>query len=154
MPRLADFDLAAAHTYFAAKCFNDAWDLMEKPDRTPADDRLMAALNQASIFHWLNREDCTDQRLAVGYWQASRIQALLGNAAEALRFGEICMSYSTGLAPFHLGFAHEALARAHLLAGDRAVAAEHFSRAVAFAAQVTKPVDRDLLEGDLRGLGL
>jgi hypothetical protein len=28
------FDAAAAHKYFAAHCFNSAWDLIEKKNRT------------------------------------------------------------------------------------------------------------------------
>jgi hypothetical protein len=49
----ADFDLVAAHKYFSAWCFNRAWDLIEKPDRTEAEIRLMATLSHASIFHWI-----------------------------------------------------------------------------------------------------
>lgn len=49
------FDAEAAHKYFAAHCFNRAWDLMEKKERTAEDDRLMFALNQASIYRWLQR---------------------------------------------------------------------------------------------------
>jgi hypothetical protein len=52
-----DSDVAAAHRFFAAHCFNHAWELIEKPDGLPEEDRLMVALNQASIFHWLNRPD-------------------------------------------------------------------------------------------------
>ncbi len=88
MARIPDIDVAEAHKYFAAHCFNAAWDLIEKPDRTPEDERLMEALNQASIYHWLNRHDCDAWRLSVGYWQASRIQAVLGNAPEAIRHAQ------------------------------------------------------------------
>ena len=34
MPTAPAFDLAAAHKYFAADCFNKAWDLLEKQERT------------------------------------------------------------------------------------------------------------------------
>src|ERR1700761_8699308 len=95
-------DLAAAHRHFSAWCFNRAWDLIEKPDRTEADDLMMVALNQASIFHWRSRPDCTAKNLAVGYWQASRIQALIGNAQEAMRCALVCLGHSEALAPFHL----------------------------------------------------
>ena len=67
-----DFDIAAAHRHFAAHCFNSAWDLIEKADRSAEDDRLMVLLNQASIYHWLQRSDCNNQRLSIGYWQARR----------------------------------------------------------------------------------
>jgi len=73
MTKSPEFDVAAAHKYFAAHCFNTAWELIEKPSRTTEEERLMVALNQASIFHWLNRADCDRRRLSIGYWQASRI---------------------------------------------------------------------------------
>ena len=110
MAKAPEFDVPASHKYFSAHCFNKAWDLIEKVDRTPEDERLMVALNQASIYHWLQRDDCNNQRLSIGYWQASRIHALLGNAAEAVRFGEVCLAYSVELNPFYRGYAHEALA--------------------------------------------
>lgn len=148
-----NFDVAAAHRYFAARCFNDAWDLIEKTDRSADDDRLMVATSLASLYHWIRRDDCDDQRLAVGYWQASRTQALAGNAPEAERLGDICLSYSRELAPFHLGYAHEALARAYAVAGREADAARQLAAAGEQAALVRDPADRELLEADLRALG-
>lgn len=98
-------DVEAAHKYFSAHCFNQAWELLEKVDRTREDDLLMVALNQASISHWRNRPDCSSKRVSVGYLQASRIQAGLANAREAKRYAEICLSYSRDLEPFYLGYA-------------------------------------------------
>ena len=143
------FDVAAAHEYFAADCFNKAWDLLEKPNRTPEDERLMVALNQASIYHWLNRPDCEPRHLSVGYWQASRIHAVLRNAAEARRYADVCLSYSEDLAPFFVGYAHEALARAALVANDAAKARQHLAIATKHAAQVGPQDDRELLIKDL-----
>jgi len=57
MTKSPEFDVAAVHKYFAAHCFNTAWELIEKPSRTTEEERLMVALKQASIFHWLNRAD-------------------------------------------------------------------------------------------------
>jgi hypothetical protein len=147
-----DFDLAAAHKYFAANCFNKAWDLIDKPQRTPEEDRLMVALNQASIFHWLNRPDCTPENLSVGYWQASRIQALLGNAMQARHHAEVCLGYSTELEPFYLGYAYEALARAALLAGEGPMATEHLSHARSHAANVAQKDHQAMLLKDLGAL--
>lgn len=149
MAKAPEFDLSAAHKYFSAQCFNKAWDLIEKTDRTPEDARLMVALNQASIYHWLQRDDCNNQRLSVGYWQASRIQAVLGNAGEALRLAEICLSYSGDLKPFYLGYAHEALARAHVLAANAKDAARHLKSAQQLAAQIGDKGERELLLTDL-----
>jgi len=60
MAKALEFDVSAAHKYFSANCFNMAWDLIEKTNRTPEDERLMVALNQASIYHWLQRDDCNN----------------------------------------------------------------------------------------------
>lgn len=152
MPQAPDFDVAAAHKYFAAQCFNQAWALIDKIARTPEDARLMVALNQASIFHWLQRDDCDDQRLSVGYWQASRIQAILGNATEALRHAQVCLSYSEMLTPFYLGYAHESLARAQGLAGNSVAANKHLRASRALAEQVSDKGEREALLADLERL--
>ena len=148
----SEFDTNKAHRYFSADCFNKAWDLIDKAERTPEEDRLMVALNQASIFHWLNRPDCTSENLSVGYWQASRIQALLGNATEARRHAELCLSYSPGLEPFYIGYAYEALSRAAILAGERSTALEHLSKARGEAANIGNKEHQAMLLKDLDSL--
>ena len=109
----------------------------------------MVALSQASIYHWLQREDCSDQNLSVGFWQASRIQAILGNPAEALRHAQVCLSYSQGLAPFYLGYAHEA-GPAHALAGNSTAAAEHRQAATELAQHVKEKGEREALLADIQ----
>jgi hypothetical protein len=152
MAPTAEFDTSAGHKYFAAHCFNRAWDLIEKSNRTPEDDRLMVAMSQASIYHWLNRDDCDNRRLSVGYWQASRIQALIGHADEARRFADVSLSYSAGLPPFYVGYAYEALARAEFLEGNTVEAAAHLGTAKAHAAEVDEKDERELLLKDLAAL--
>ncbi len=152
MAKAPEFDLEAAHRYFAAHCFNRAWDLIEKKDRTPEDDRMMVALNQASLFHWSHRPDNDNKRRSVGYWQASRIQALLGNAIEARRYADVCLSYSYELEPFYLGYAFEALARAAKMAGNAAENKEFLAAAAAQAGAVSRKEDRAALEADLDSL--
>lgn len=153
MATFPDFDLAAAHKHFAADCFNKAWDLIDKAERTPEEDRLMVALNQASIFHWLNRSDCTSENLSVGFWQASRIQALLGNAAEARRHAETCLSYSQALEPFYVAYAYEALARAEFVAGKSAKAREHLENARSHAGGIGNKDHQAMLLKDLDSIG-
>lgn len=147
-----NFDLEAAHKYFAAHCFNSAWDLIDQSIRTPEEERLMVSLNQASIYHWLNRPDCTNENLSVGYWQASRIQAVLGNAGEAARYAEVCLSYSAGLEPFYVGYAYEALARAASMTGDAQKTREYLALARTQAQLVQDEEDRKLLVDDLENL--
>ena len=144
-----DFDLAAAHKYFAAHCFNKAWDLIEKPNRSAEEDRLMVALNQASLYHWMNRPDCKYESLSIGYWQASRIQSLLRNTAEAQRYAEVCVQYSSDLEPFYRGYAHEALARAAFMAGNQELGEAHVHEGRMLAGLVAEADERDALLKDL-----
>lgn len=146
------FDVAAAHRFFAADCFNRAWDLLDKPERTPREALLLVALNQASLFHWLQRPDVTERNLSVGCWQASRIHAALGHWAEAGRYAALCRELSIDLEPFYLAYAHEALARAAQGGGDAAAAEEHLGRAEVLAAAVAEPEEREMLLADLQGL--
>lgn len=113
MPAPPTFDLARAHEYFAAHCFNAAWPLIEKPDRSADDAEALVALGHASLWHWTQRPDCSDKNLSVGHWLLSRIYAVIGDAAGAQRYAYSCLRFSEreGVAPFYLGYAYEALAR-------------------------------------------
>lgn len=146
------FDLAPAHQHFSANCFNRAWELMEKPRRTTNDDRQMLLLSLSSLWHWTQRADCTARHLSVGCWQASRVFALLGQAQIAADYGEQCLSHSASEPPFYRAYAHEALARAALAAGDFETLACQLQAARRLAAEVGDGDERALLERDLESL--
>jgi len=145
------FDLAAAHHYFAAYCFNTAWDLIDKPQRTPAEDEQMLLRTFASFFHWTQRADCTPKNRSISLWQVSRVYALLGQAENALHFAEQCLAESQApeLPPYCLGYAYEALARAEMLAGDRAAVQKYLAKAHEVATKMTDEEARTLLLKDL-----
>jgi hypothetical protein len=153
MAQAPSFDVTAAHRRFSVDCFHQAWALIEKPDRTPEEDEAMLRLGQASLWHWTQREDCTEANRSIGTWQVSRIHAILGRAGEARRYGRLCLEQSRGASPFLRGYAHEALARAERLAGNDALAEQHLAEAAKLAAEVEDVEDRELLLGDLAGLG-
>ncbi len=153
MTKETDFDLASAHRYFSTTCFNAAWELIVKEDRTGEDDQEMMQLNQASIWHWTQREDCTDKNLSIGYWQASRIHALLGFADAARRYGQLSLGYGKDQGPFYHGYAYEALARAELVAGDMDKTREYLAQAADLAAMVEKEEDKKYLLADLATIG-
>ena len=153
MNKKPDFDLEAAHRYFSAHCFNSAWDLIDKIERTLEEDERMIQLNQASMWHWSQRDDCSDKNLSVGYWQAARIRALLGQADEARRYGQLSLQYSKNLEPFYKGYAYEALARAEQVAGNLKKIREYADEARRLAEQVSDAEDRKLLMDDLVGFG-
>ena len=48
----APFDLAQAHRWFAIEFNNQAWDLVEKVNRTADETQQMIHAAHASILHW------------------------------------------------------------------------------------------------------
>ena len=140
------------HQKLSADCFNQVWELLEKKDRSQQDDEHVISLAHASLAHWRMRDDCKDQNLSIGYWQISRVYAVLGQGENAKRYGELCLAISGKEPPFYLAYAHEALARAALVLKDRISFNAHLADARAFAAKVTDPDERKMLEDDLDGL--
>lgn len=146
------FDTTTAHRYFAAHCYNLTWELLKKTDRTPSDDVQLLARCYASLWHWSQRDDETDQNRSIGYWQLSRVWAVLGNGEHARHAAEQCLHFSENQPPFYQGFAHEAAARAAKVGGDGEAFAHHLAQARQFAAQVEEADDRAVLESDLAEL--
>ncbi len=151
MPDTAPFDLQTAHHYFSADCFNRAWDLIDKPVRTPQEDEEMLRLSLASHYHWTQRADCTPANLSVSCWQTSRIYVLIGQPENALRSAQSCwqMCQAEGVAPFYLGYAYEALARAEAAAGRFDQAQENIRQARQIAENITDAEMRQPLMDDL-----
>ena len=142
-------DLMKAHEFFAADCFNKTWAILDQPSRSAHDDEQMLLLSHASLWHWAQREDCTDQTLSVGYWLISRVFAVLQRGDDASRYAERCLAVSHSQPSFYLGYAHEALARAARLQGDSDKTCHHLSEARRLAALVTDSDERSMLEKDL-----
>ncbi len=145
-------DLAYAHRYFAADCFNRTWSLIEKTDRSPADDEAMLLTASASLWHWTQRADRTDQNLSVGHWQLSRVYSLLGRGEDAMRHAEQSLQYVNGSPPFFIGYAHEAIARAASILGNAPLLQKHLQQARSLAATVSDKDDRAMLAADLQSL--
>ena len=145
------FDMTVAHRYFAVECFNRAWDLIDKIDRTPEEDEEMIRLCQASLFHWSRRGDRTDQNMSIGYWQASRAYALARRTGEALGYGQLSLDFSQkgGIPPFYVAYAHEALVRAHSVAGNRDKTEAHLSEARRLTEEVSDADSKKMLLDDL-----
>jgi catechol 2,3-dioxygenase-like lactoylglutathione lyase family enzyme len=148
----ASVDWSNAHRFFSAACYNQTWDLLDKKERSREEEEQMVALAFASIYHWRQRPDCTDQNLAIGYWQASRVYAVIGQAENARRCGQLSLEYSQNALPFYTGYAYEALARAEFVAGNRAQALGYLEQARLIAAKLTDPEELELLDADLKQL--
>ena len=138
----------------AVDLFNRTWSLMELPERTPEQDDEMIHAAHASRHHWAAVG--TGANLARGEWQISRVYVTLGRAEPALYHAGRCLAYCEAskddIADWDIPYAYEALARAHLTAGNREEA-EHFAaRARELTAEVADAEDREHLEEDLATL--
>ncbi len=151
MVKKPDFDLQSAHKYFSAECFNRAWDYIDKPVRTTSEKDMMLQLSLASLWHWTQREDCTPTNLSVGYWQVSRVFALLNRANQARHYGQLCLeaSQDEGVPPFYRGYAYESLARAELVAGNLDEMGKLLTLAHQVAASLPDPEGKKQLLNDL-----
>lgn len=151
MAKKADFDLQAAHKYFSAECFNRAWDYIDKPLRKKDEEEHMLQLSLASLWHWTQRTDCKPTNLSVGYWQVSRVYALLRQADNAKRYGELCLQVSQGkdVAPFYRGYAYEALARAEMVSGNLDEMEKQLIQAHQIATTLTDAEEKKMLLKDL-----
>jgi hypothetical protein len=149
-----NFELAAAHQFFSAECFNRAWDEMDKTNRTQEEDEQMLLLGHASLWHWSQRADCTPTTLSVGCWQLARIYALLNQATLANIWAQRSLEYSQseGVAPFYRAYACEALARSWKIGGDSQKMQEFLKLAQEWASRITEEEDRKLILDDLAGL--
>jgi hypothetical protein len=89
-------------------------------------------------------------------WQLSRVYVGLGRAEPALHHArrclEICESNPDAMEDWDLPYAHEALARAHALAGEADEAGRHAATARELAGAVAGAKDREHLEEDLATL--
>ena len=138
----------------AVDLFNPGWTLMELPERTPEQDDELIHAAHASRHHWASVG--TPANLARGEWQLSRVYVVLGRPEPALYHAHRCLAYCESspeaLEDWDLPYAHEALARAHGLAGDTDEAARHAAQARELAQHVSGPEDREHLEEDLATL--
>lgn len=133
------------HKKMAIDLFNLAWDLIEKQDRTEAEDDTMVYATNASRYHWgivgspLN--------FARGEWQISRVYAILDRAEPALHHAnkslKLCLEHDLG--DFDLGFAYEALARANAVKGNLAEQERNLELALQTAARIDKEENKNWL---------
>ena len=93
----------------------------------------------------------TPENLERGEWQVSRVYSVLGRSEPAIyharRCLELCQAHN--IADWDLAFAYEALARAALVAGDRAACAEYLAQARAAAESIADAEDREHLHEEL-----
>lgn len=133
----------------ATALFNRVWALLEMEGRTQEQDDELVHAAHASAYHWMMVGTAVNRTRSE--WQCSRVYAVLGRAESALWHAQrsLALCESEGLGDFDLGFAYEALARAHAIAGDADEANRWLQQARSAAAEVSQDDDRELLLSDL-----
>lgn len=147
-------DTQQAHRYFSVHCFNSAWKLIDKPNRSEEDQTQMVLRAMSSLWHWTQRPDCSDQTLSIGYWQVARVLTLAGYGPMAMDMAQECLSYSVTEGPFYEAYANEAIARAASILGDEATFEKHTASAKKLADKVEDPEERKQLLDDLKTLSM
>lgn len=139
----------ASERRVAVDLFNYVWSLLEKQDRTEAEDDAMLHAAHASRFHWAQvggAENC-----ARGDWQVSRVYAALGRSEPALHHAQRCLQIclSEGLRDFDLAFAYEALARSMAVAGNVAERDRYVQLALTAGTEIAEEDDRKIFDADI-----
>jgi tetratricopeptide (TPR) repeat protein len=130
------------HRESAKKCFNQAWDYLDKKERDAKDEQEMLHLAHASRYHWSLVGD--PRKLAVGDWQISRIYAALNEPHLALRFAKSTLEncQKNKLSEL-LPSAYEGMARAYTVAKDYQSARNYVNKAREQLASSTGLDDED-----------
>ena len=139
------------HRRLGAELFNRVWDLLSLERRTADDEAEMIHTAHASRYHWSRVED--GARIARGEWLCSWVYSELGRPEPALyhahRCEAMCREFAGQLEDFDLPAMHEALARAHLVAGNREEALHRLGLATELCAKITDPGDRDIIQSQI-----
>ncbi len=137
------------HRQLAVSLFNRTWELIDQETMTHEERAEMLTSAFASRHHW--RQIGEPRNFTVSDWQVSRVAAILGYPELAEEYGQRSLETASRarLGPFYEGYAHEALARAARLAGNRDLKAKHLDIAYDLLDQIDEASERDLLSPDL-----
>lgn len=140
------------HRQMAVDLFNRTWELLDKAERTQAEDDEMIHAAHASRYHWGLAG--TALHLARGEWQISRVYAMVKRDEPAMyharRSLELCQD--NGFGDFDLAFAYEALARASSVAGEKQSVSEYLALAKDAGEKIAEKDDKDYFFSELEGI--
>jgi tetratricopeptide (TPR) repeat protein len=147
------YTLDEAQTEFAKKINGEVWEFLEKEDRTQEEDEAMLLATYASYYHWTKVGTIVHHQR--GEWMLSRVYTVLGQVEPALHHAQRCLELtednSDAMEVFDKGYALEAMARSHALAGKKNQAKEYLEKANAVADEIDDEEDKKWFVGDLKG---
>ena len=138
------------HRQLGVDLFNHVWTLLDAPERTREQDDDLLHAAHASRHHWGQAVGAGPEHLARGEWQISRVYVVLGRPEPALHHAHRCLEHCDehAIDDWDLAYAHEALARAHALAGSEEEAARHKHLARVAGDAIADADDREQFEAD------
>ena len=137
------------HRKTAAKCFNRAWDYLEKRKRSRDDEREMLLLAHASRYHWSLVG--TGRNQMVGEWQISRVYADLDVPGLSINFAKAALdTCKKNLLREFLASTYEGLARAYAVSHQLKLAREYVAKARRSLGLVKDKEDVKIFEGQIR----
>jgi hypothetical protein len=141
------------HKELGIELFNATWDLIDKPNRTEAENFEMINKAHASCYHW-SQGGGTALNNARGEWQLSHVYALLGMGESALVHGkyslDICLK--NNIKDFDLAFGYESMARAYKVLNNIEKMNEYKKLALDTCKNIEKDEDRNYAEGEIVGI--
>jgi hypothetical protein len=142
------------HRQLGIDLYNRTWKLLEKRNRTRADDDEMLNTTHASAYHWSRAAGTGPENAARSQWQISRVNAVLGRGDAAVYHAERCLEHCTqdGIGDWDLAAAYEAVARAQKLAGNDAEFHRNLELGREALAQIANEEDREHIAEDLDAL--
>src|SRR6478672_6692781 len=142
---------AADHRRLGIDLYNRTWTLMD----APGDEMLYCA--HASAYHWMQAGGTTANR-ARSEWLCSRVYSLLGRSEPALHHARRCLEFVESapdeMEDWDIAGAHEALARANLVAGETADARRYHGLGREATAKIVDEEDAKHIAADLDSLPL
>jgi hypothetical protein len=147
------FNEAEAHRHFAIKFNGMTWDLLDKAERTREDDERMVLSAFASLRHWMEAGAGVHRQR--GEWMIARVYSVLGTTERALYHANRCLElteqYADEMEDFDRAYAHEAVARANAIAGNRDEARRYIALAQEAGEAIADGQSKEIFAGDLAG---
>jgi hypothetical protein len=140
------------HRQVAVDSFNAAWELIDLPARTPAQDRELLELAFTSRFHW--GVVGGDEEHMVGDWMIAHVASLEGLGELAHRYASTALDTARehGWDDWRLASMLEGMARASAAIGDDPGRDRYAAEARRVLATLDDTNDRELIASQLASI--
>jgi len=144
---------ADRHRRLAQTLNAEVWRWLEAPDRTEEATFRMIHAAHASLYHWLQAGSAVHEQR--GEWLIAHVYSQLGAGEAALRHATRCMQITEDhpdeMEDFDSAYAHEGLARAYAVLGERDRAAAFKEHARNLGAEIANPEAKSIFDQDFQG---